>query len=98
MALAFSMSSPTRDSEWATAGPLRRSIAVSGVEVTQPSNIVGVRSANAKVSLVDSLMRLYLSLALCISHRIRANEPQRQKLPNDLANDCDDSLHALRLE
>lgn len=98
MALAFSMSSPTRDSEWATAGPLKRSIAVSGVEVTQPSNIVGIRSANAKVGFIDSFMRFYLRLAPCISNSVSANKPERQELPDDLADDSDDSLHALRLE
>ena len=47
--------------------------------------------------IVDPVMRLHLRLALGIRHRIRANKPQRQKLPDDLADDRNRSPHALRL-
>ncbi len=97
MALALAMSSPAKASAWAAAEARIRSIAVSVVEGTQPGNVCSVRSANAQIRIVDPVMRLHLSLALGIRHRIRANKPQRQEFPDDLADDRKRSPHPLRL-
>ena len=97
MALALAMSSPAKASAWAAAGARSRSVAVSVVEVTQPALVVQISSTDPQIRIVDPVMRLHLSLALGIRHRIRANKPQRQKLPDDLADDRNRSPHPLRL-
>jgi hypothetical protein len=92
------MSSPAKAIACAAAGARKRSTLVAICELTQPLDMIAIGSTNAQIRIIHPLMGFGVLFALCVRHGIRADQPDRQKLPNDLADDRNNGFQALRFE